>query len=97
MWILKLFLRLCIKIRLKKFAMDGLKTKEGECETRREVVHRAVSDRSVTGDARVLQHLTAAEKTCCPASAYFDTVQRDIQPCMRRILVEWMFRVCISF
>lgn len=75
--------------------MDSLEIKEGEYETRREVVHRAVSDRSVTGDARVLQHLTATEKTCCSVSPYFDTVQRDIQPYMRKILVEWMFRVCM--
>lgn len=75
--------------------MDSLEVKGGEHETRREVVHRAVSDRSVTGDARVLQHLSAMEKTYCPVSPYFDTVQTDIQPYMRRLLVEWMFRVCM--
>lgn len=74
--------------------MESLELK-GEYETRREVVHRAVSDRSVTGDARVLQHLTAMEKACCPLRPRFDTVQRDIQPYMRRTLVEWMFRVCM--
>lgn len=77
--------------------MDSWELKEGGYAARREVVHRAVSDRSVTGDARVLQHLTAAEKTCWPVAPYFDTVQRDIQPYMRRILVEWMFRVCMQF
>lgn len=76
--------------------MDNLEVKGGTYEAGRDVVHRAVSDRSVTGDARVLQHLTAMEKTCCPVSPYLDTVQRDIQPYMRRILVEWMFRVCMS-
>lgn len=77
--------------------MDSLEFSEGECETRPGVVYRAVSDPSVTADARVLQHLTAMEETCCPVSPYFDTVQRDIQPYMRRMLVEWMFRVCMEF
>ncbi|TNM88898.1 G1/S-specific cyclin-D3 isoform X2 [Takifugu flavidus] len=73
--------------------MDMFQTKEGIYEAQHEVVNRAVSDHSVTGDTRVLQHLMAMEKTCT-VSPYFDTVQRDIQPYMRRILVEWMFRVC---
>lgn len=73
--------------------MDSLQIKEAIYETQREVVNRAVSDHSVTGDTRVLHHLMAMEKTWT-VSSYFDTVQRDIQPYMRRILVEWMFRVC---
>ncbi|CAG06839.1 unnamed protein product [Tetraodon nigroviridis] len=77
--------------------MDRLELQEGEREPRREVVHRAVSDRSVTGDARVLQRLAAVEESCCPASPSLDPVRRDIQPYMRRILVEWMFQVCIWF
>lgn len=74
--------------------MDSLQIKEGIYDTHREVVNRAVSDHSVTGDTRVLQHLMATEKAWT-VSSYFDTVQRDIQPYMRRILAEWMFRVCI--
>lgn len=73
--------------------MDMFQIKEGVYEAEREV-KRAVSDHSVTGDTRVLQHLMAMEKTCT-VSPYFGTVQRDIQPYMRRILAEWMFRVCI--
>lgn len=79
---------------LAEHAMNMLQIKEGIYEAQREVVNRAVSDHSVTGDTRVLQHLMAMEKTCT-VSPYFGTVQRDIQPYMRRVLVEWMFRVCI--
>lgn len=57
-----------------------------------DAVNRAVSDRSVTGDARVLQRLAAAERSCA-VRPYFGSVQRDIQPYMRRMLVEWMLRV----
>lgn len=65
---------------------------DGTCEPRPEAASRAVSDRSVTGDARVLQRLSAMEEawTACP---YFDTVQKDVRPYMRTILAEWMFRV----
>ncbi|XP_041639635.1 G1/S-specific cyclin-D3 [Cheilinus undulatus] len=62
-------------------------------ETRCDVVQRAGSDQAVTGDLRVLRHLTAIEKTCRPAS-YCDRIKSDIQPHMRRILVVWMFEVC---
>ncbi|KAM3877772.1 G1/S-specific cyclin-D3 [Diretmus argenteus] len=54
---------------------------------------RAVSDPVLTQDPRVLHQLTALEKTN-HASAYFGTVQTDIQPHMRRILAEWMLNVC---
>lgn len=56
------------------------------------VVIRAGSDPTMSGDLRLLRHLTAVEKTC-QVSTYFGTVQRDIQPYMRRLLAEWMFQV----
>ncbi|KAK2862135.1 hypothetical protein Q5P01_001668 [Channa striata] len=49
------------------------------------VVLRAGSDPVVTGDVRTLQQLTALEKTC-QVSQYFGTVQKEIQPSMRRLL-----------
>lgn len=62
-------------------------------ETGRDVVLRAASDHAVTRDPRALHRLTAMEKTC-QVSPYFDRVQTDIQPYMRRILAAWMFEVC---
>ncbi|XP_038552732.1 G1/S-specific cyclin-D3 isoform X1 [Micropterus salmoides] len=62
-------------------------------KTWRDVVLRAGSDPAVTGDPRVLHHLTALEKTC-QVSPYFGGVHTDIQPYMRRILAVWMFQVC---
>lgn len=56
------------------------------------VVIRAGSDPTMSGDLRSLHHLTAGERTC-QVSAYFGTVQRDIQPYMRRLLAEWMLQV----
>lgn len=61
-------------------------------ETGRCVILRAGSDPAVSGDLRTLHHLTALEKTC-QLSAYFGTVQRDIQPHMRRLLAVWMLQV----
>lgn len=62
-------------------------------ETGRVVVLRAASDHAVTRDPRALHRLTAMEKTC-KVSPYFDRVQTEIQPYMRRILAVWMFEVC---
>lgn len=59
----------------------------------RGVVLRAASDHAVTRDPRALRHLTAVEKSF-KVSSYFDGVQTDIQPCMRRILAVWMLEVC---
>lgn len=65
-------------------------------EIGRDVVLRAASDHAVTCDTRTLQHLSAAVKTCQPSqvSYYFNGVQTDIEPYMRRIVAVWMFEVC---
>lgn len=73
--------------------MDNLKINGEIHETGRVVVIRAASDHVVTGDPRALHYLTAMEKTC-QVVPYFDSVQTDIQPYMRKILAEWMFLVC---
>lgn len=64
-----------------------------ESDSGRGVVLRAASDHAVTHDPRALHHLTAVEKSF-RVSSYFDGVQMDIQPCMRRILAVWMLEVC---
>lgn len=65
-------------------------------ETGRDVVLRAASDHAVTCDTRTLHHLSATVKTCQPGqvSYYFNGVQTDIEPYMRRIVAVWMFEVC---
>ncbi|KAF3689851.1 G1/S-specific cyclin-D2 [Channa argus] len=62
-------------------------------QTEYNVVLRAGSDPAVIGDIRTVQHLTAQEKNC-QVSYYFGTVQKEVQPYMRRLLAVWMFEVC---
>ncbi|XP_068449569.1 G1/S-specific cyclin-D3 isoform X2 [Clinocottus analis] len=66
-------------------------TNSGDTET--DVVLRAGSDQPVTGDLRTLRNLTALEKTS-QVAPYFERVQTDIKPYMRKILAVWMFQVC---
>lgn len=65
-------------------------------ENGRDVVLRAASDHAVTCDIRTLHHLSATAKTCQPSQVpyYFNGVQTDIKPYMRRIVAVWMFEVC---
>uniref|UniRef100_A0A8C2XSS4 Cyclin D3 n=1 Tax=Cyclopterus lumpus TaxID=8103 RepID=A0A8C2XSS4_CYCLU len=61
--------------------------------TERDVVLRSGCDQPVTGDLRTLHNLTALEKTG-QVAPYFERVQTDIEPYMRKILAVWMFQVC---
>ncbi|KAK5872422.1 hypothetical protein PBY51_013129 [Eleginops maclovinus] len=63
------------------------------CDTKCDVVVRAVSDHPVTCDPRTLHNLTALEKSC-PLPPHYGKVQTDIEPYMRRILTVWMLQVC---
>ncbi len=72
--------------------LQSLSSHSTDGEAGRCVVIRAGSDHAVTGDPRALHHLTAMEKAC-EVSHYFDRVQTDIQPHMRKILAVWMFQV----
>ncbi|KAM6979574.1 G1/S-specific cyclin-D3 [Aplochiton taeniatus] len=55
---------------------------------------RAIFDPCLTRDCRTLRNLMTLEKVNRPSPFYFGTVQKDIQPFMRRILAVWMLQVC---
>ncbi|KAJ7427854.1 G1/S-specific cyclin-D3 [Pitangus sulphuratus] len=57
-------------------------------------VPRAGRDPQLLGDRRVLQNLLSLEERYSPRVSYFQCVQRDIQPYMRRMLAVWMLEVC---
>uniref|UniRef100_A0A8C5Q9C0 Cyclin D1 n=1 Tax=Leptobrachium leishanense TaxID=445787 RepID=A0A8C5Q9C0_9ANUR len=44
--------------------------------------------------SNVLQHLLQAEHRYIPSATYFQRVQEDIHPYMRRKLINWMLEVC---
>lgn len=61
------------------------------CETEHEC--RAYTDPVLLNDERVLQNLLDREERYCPSSSYFQCVQKDLTPQMRRIVAEWMMEV----
>ncbi|XP_046748123.1 G1/S-specific cyclin-D2 [Diprion similis] len=63
------------------------------CETT-ETECRAYADPALLNDDRVLQNLLKSEERYAPSSSYFECVQRDISPMMRKIVAEWMLEVC---
>lgn len=56
-------------------------------------VRRAVRDRNLLQDDRVLQNLLTIEERYLPQCSYFKCVQKDIQPYMRRMVATWMLEV----
>ena len=58
------------------------------------IVPRAASDPTLTA-RRTLHNLVGLEKTCRP-TPYCSTVQKQIQPYMRRVLAVWMLQVRCS-
>ncbi|XP_055789344.1 G1/S-specific cyclin-D1-like [Salvelinus fontinalis] len=61
------------------------------CEV--ETTRRAYQDSNLLND-RVLQTMLKAEDSYLPATNYFKCVQKEIVPCMRRIVSTWMLEVC---
>ncbi|XP_069679168.1 G1/S-specific cyclin-D2-like [Periplaneta americana] len=55
---------------------------------------RAYADPVLLNDERVLQNLLNTEEKYSPSSSYFECVQTDITPQMRKIVAEWMLEVC---
>ncbi|XP_061459665.1 G1/S-specific cyclin-D3-like isoform X2 [Rhineura floridana] len=55
---------------------------------------RARRDPSLLQDPRVLQNLLAQERRSSPPATYFQTLQTEIQPYMRKMLAFWMLEVC---
>ncbi|XP_078507111.1 G1/S-specific cyclin-D1-like [Lissotriton helveticus] len=45
-------------------------------------------------ESRVLAELLAAEERYLPSPSYFQRVQKEVRPPMRRVLANWMLEVC---
>ena len=56
-------------------------------------VVRAPPDPNIFYDDRVLQSLLMVEERFLPQSSYFQVVQEDIKPYMRRMVADWMHKV----
>ncbi|CAI5777628.1 S-specific cyclin-D3 isoform X1 [Podarcis lilfordi] len=59
-----------------------------------EGVIRAKRDPQLLRDRRVLQNLLSQEERYSPRVSYFQCVQKEIQPYMRKMLAFWMLEVC---
>ncbi|KAJ6659896.1 hypothetical protein lerEdw1_018352 [Lerista edwardsae] len=59
-----------------------------------EGVIRARRDPHLLRDRRVLQNLLSQEERYSPRVSYFQCVQKEIQPYMRKMLAFWMLEVC---
>lgn len=59
-----------------------------------EGVIRAKRDPQLLRDRRVMQNLLSQEERCCLRVSYFQCVQKEIQPYMRKMLAFWMLEVC---
>ncbi|XP_019749246.1 G1/S-specific cyclin-D2-like [Hippocampus comes] len=55
---------------------------------------KAPVDPNILHDDRVLQTLLTVEDRFLPQCSYFQRVQKDIKPYMRRIVAGWMLEVC---
>ncbi|CAL1568516.1 unnamed protein product [Knipowitschia caucasica] len=55
---------------------------------------KAQPDLNILNDDRVFQSLLTLEERFLPQSSYFQRVQKDIQPIMRRMVASWMHEVC---
>ncbi|KAF5907920.1 G1/S-specific cyclin-D2-like, partial [Clarias magur] len=60
----------------------------------KEGVVRALLDPTIFSDDRVLRSLMTIEDAFLPQASYFQRVQKELQPCMRRMLATWMLEVC---
>lgn len=64
------------------------------CETEFGKSKKAILDPVLLNDQRVLDNLLATEDKYLPHTCYFNCVQTDIQPYMRKMVTEWMAEVC---
>ncbi|XP_044728709.1 G1/S-specific cyclin-D2 [Chrysoperla carnea] len=64
------------------------------CCERAEFECRAYPDPVLLNDERVLQNLLKTEERYTPSGSYFECVQRELTPQMRKIVAEWMLEVC---
>lgn len=95
------FLNGCDSIYFFNFFSDMKKS--GEEERNRvmdlyclesDIVVKAQPDPNILYDERVLQSLLTIEDSFLPQCSYFQRVQKDIHPYMRRMVAGWMHEVC---
>lgn len=53
----------------------------------------AQRDPSITKDPRVLENLLKEERTYVSPCNYFEEVQNDVEPYMRKVVTAWMLEV----
>lgn len=58
---------------------------------------KAQPDPNILYDDRVLQSLLTIEDSFLPQCSYFERVQKEIQPYMRKMVAGWMHEVCGNF
>lgn len=56
-------------------------------------VPTSYKDPVLLNDDRVLQNLLATEDRYLPSGKYFDVIQDDIKPHMRKLVSKWMLEV----
>lgn len=52
-------------------------------------------DLTIIRDDRVIENLLNDEKAYIPTVNYFEEVQTDVQPFMRKVVTTWMLEVCL--
>lgn len=67
------------------------------CEARVDFECRAYADPVLLKDGRVLHNLLSSEERHVLSSSYFDCVQSELKPHMRKIVTEWMLEVDIVY
>ena len=63
------------------------------CEAQIDYECRAYADPVLLKDDRVLNNLLSSEDKHVLSASYFDCVQPDLKPHMRKIVTEWMLEV----
>ncbi|GLH14093.1 G1/S-specific cyclin-E [Gryllus bimaculatus] len=64
------------------------------CAERLQDSQIAERDPTIFEDMRVLQNLLDLESLYIPSCNYFETIQKDLQPFMRKVVTTWMLEVC---
>lgn len=57
------------------------------------IVNVAKIDKNLYGDLRVVNYLLTDEQSFIPKCNYFEDVQTDIEPFMRKVVTTWMLEV----
>ena len=63
------------------------------CEAQVDFECRAYADPVLLKDRRVLNNLLSSEERHIVSSSYFECVQSELKPHMRKVVTEWMLEV----